>query len=316
MAEGHTGGETLSGGHYRLGSPFTAAARAARDEWGDRDVVAVTLAPEGGDLADGHGPPAPDALTRVARDILRVAGHPHPGLAPARDVAAAADRGLWLVHDLPTGARGLAEDGPAPAPLALRRALILAGALGAAHAARVVHSRIGPDVVLVGDGDAVWLLGAPSGVRPADRPAAEDDDTRALAALLSRAGSDRSEQDLAGRLAAVLDRAARGTPAPPGGLGAALRADLRELAGPEDGAQLDGAPPAEPSIRRTEVVPTATATDLWSPTRPVAVDATPAAATGGGTSGRPTTRVLVPPGPTAPVRPPSGECAGMRARVR
>ena len=94
-----TDGETLSGGHYRLGASLTGdgagrvTVRAARDDWGDRDVVAVALAPDGRDE-----PPAPDALTRVARDIRRAAAASHPGLAPADDVAAGANRGLWLVH--------------------------------------------------------------------------------------------------------------------------------------------------------------------------------------------------------------------------
>ena len=298
-----TDGETLSGGHYRLGSSLTGdgagrvAVRAARDEWGDRDVVAVALAPDG--LApDGDGPPAPDALTRVARDIRRLAAASHPGLAPADDVAAGADRRLWLVHDLPAGVRGLADDGPVAPAVALRRAVVLAGALGAAHAARVVHGRVGADVVLVGGDDAVWLLGAPSGVRPSDRPGAEDDDTRALAATLLGAGTDGSEPELAARLAAVLERAAHATPDVPGDLGATLRRELGELGGPEE------APP----VRLTEVIPTATAAGAWSPTRPVAVEPP----TGPGPAReRTTTPVLVSPhgrGPAAPVlpRPASG----------
>ena len=262
--------------------------RAARDEWGDRDVVAVALAPDG-----GHGPPAPDALTRVARDLRRVAAASHPGLAPADDVAAGADRGLWLVHDLPAGARGLADNGPVAPAVALRRAVVLAGALGAAHAARVVHGRVGADVVLVGGDDAVWLLGAPSGVRPSDRPGAEDDDTRALAATLLDAGTDGSEPELATRLADVLERAAHATPEVPGDLGATLRRDLGELGGPEE------APP----VRLTEVIPTATATGAWSPTRPVPVEP---AASPDDAHERTTTPVLVSPhgrGPAAPVLP-------------
>lgn len=292
-----TDGETLSGGHYRLGPTLTGAGagrvtvRAARDEWGGRDVVAVALAPDGGDA-----PPAADALTRVARDIRRAAAASHPGLAPADDVAAGADRALWLVHDLPPGVRGLADDGPVTPAVALRRAVVLAGALGAAHAARVVHGRVGADVVLVGGDDAVWLLGAPSGVRPSDRQAAEDDDTRALAATLLDAGTDDREPELAARLADVLGRAAHATPEVPGDLGATLRRELGEI-----GER--GGPEEAPPVRLTEVIPTATATGAWSPTRPMAVGP----ATGPDHAHeRTTTPVLVSPhgrGPATPVLP-------------
>lgn len=294
-----TDGETLSGGHYRLGSSLTGdgagrvTVRAARDEWGDRDVVAVALAPDGLAPDGADGPPAPDALTRVARDIRRLAAAPHAGLAPADDVAAGADRRLWLVHDLPAGVRGLADDGPVAPAVALRRAVVLAGALGAAHRARVVHGRVGADVVLVGGDDAVWLLGAPSGVRPSDRPGAEDDDTRTLAATLLGAGTDGSEPELAARLSAVLERAAHTTADVPGDLGATLRRELGELGGPEE------APP----VRLTEVIPTATAAGAWSPTRPMAVEPP----TGPGPAReRTTTPVLVSPHgprPGAPVLP-------------
>jgi hypothetical protein len=273
VTDPHPEGDMLSGGHYRLGPPLTPAVRAARDEWGGRDVVAIAL---DGPTPDG---PTPDGLTRVARDIRRAAEHPHPGLAPATDVAAEAGRGLWLVHGLPAGVRGLAADGPVPADVALRRALVLAEALGAAHAARLVHGRIGADVVLVGD-DAVWLLGAPSGVRPSDRPAAEDDDTRALAAALRQAGVDGSAPDLAGRLIAVLGRAARGAPEVSGELGATLRAELRGLTEQGDDVPVDHPSSEEPSIRLTEVVPTAMATGAWSPTVPVSVDASVRSAAG------------------------------------
>ncbi|HSK57918.1 MAG TPA: hypothetical protein VK935_02580, partial [Actinomycetospora sp.] len=79
-------GQVLSGGHYRLGAPLTPTVWSARDEWEGRDVVAVALTPDGGD----------GALTRVARDVRRAGEHPHPGLAPARDVCAGTERALWL----------------------------------------------------------------------------------------------------------------------------------------------------------------------------------------------------------------------------
>ncbi|MFC5140739.1 hypothetical protein ACFPK1_21060 [Actinomycetospora rhizophila] len=272
-----TEGEPLSGGHYRLGAAVTAAVRAAHDEWDDRDVVAVAL--------DGTGP---GALTRVARDVRRAAEHPHPGLAPARDVAAGRDQALWLVHDVPAGARGLAATGPVPGPRLRAIALVLAEGLAAAHAARLVHGRVGADVVLVGPGEAesAWLLGAPSGRRPDDRPAAEDDDVRALAATLAAvpvAGD-------AGALRAVLERVAGEHEAAPGTLGAALLADLRAL----------GDAP-----RRTEVIATPVAAEAWSPSRAttVPVPGTPAV------PDRPTARVgLLPPPAPAPTRrsaPPS-----------
>ena len=210
-----TDGELLSGGHYRLGATITAVVRSAHDDWDDHDVVAVAL--------DGEGT---GALTRVARDLRRAAGHPHPGLAPARDVAAGRDRALWLVHDVPPGARGLAGAGPVPTGRLREIALVLGEALAAAHAARLVHGRVGADVVLVGPGNGpgVWLLGAPSGRRPDDRPAAEDDDVRALAATLAAVPVDGDR----GGIGALLDRVAGDREGTPGALGATLLAGLRE----------------------------------------------------------------------------------------
>ncbi len=260
-------GRVLSGGHYRLGAPLTPAVWSARDEWEGRDVVAVALAPDGGD----------GALARVARDVRRAGDHPHPGLAPARDVAAGTDRTLWLVHDVPAGLRGLAHADAVPARVLLARALVLAGALAAAHAARLVHGRVGADVVLVGDGpDDVRLLGAASGLRPADRPAAEDDDTRALAGALAAVPLTDAGSDLATRLLAVLDRWAAPGAELTGGLDARLRRDLRALA-------------------HTEPAPTDRPTDrvaLPAGGRPPLV-----------ATGAPAGRAAAPPAPARPHRP-------------
>lgn len=268
-----TDAELLSGGHYRLGDAITPAVRAARDAWEDRDVVAVAL--------DGDGT---GALTRVARDIRRGAAHPHPGLAPAHDVAAGRDRALWLVHDVPAGARGLAAAGPVPADRWHARALGLAEALAAAHAARLVHGRIGADVVLVGPGDdaPAWLLGAPSGRRPDNRPAAEDDDVRALAATLAAVPVDGD----ALAVTAVLARIADTRDETPGGLGATLLRDLRALA-----------------PRRTEVIARPVPADAWSPSRARTVPVQ--APTAVPAPDRPTAPVgLLPPREPATVPPP------------
>ncbi|MHC1563673.1 hypothetical protein ACR9E3_32375 [Actinomycetospora sp. C-140] len=332
MTEGTGGtpgsdGDSLSGGHYRLGAALTGLARSARDTWGDRDVVAVALPQDGGS-------PDPGALTRVARDVRRGGERPHPGLAPVLDVAAGADRRLWLVHDVPAGARGLAALDPAPADQLRGHALVLAGALRAAHAARLVHGRIGADVVLVGPagsdgsgGSGIWLLGTASGVRPDDRPGAEDDDARALAATLAAVpvidAGDDTGHDAAERLLSVLTRTARARPETAGGLGTALLEDLRALGGsPPDGATVPAESPVEspveppgepaatgdgePAIRRTEVISTAAVAGAWSPTRPEPVGAPPADA-------RPTTRVGVlaaPPAGAAPVAPTPRSPAG------
>ncbi|GLZ46874.1 hypothetical protein Acsp06_30590 [Actinomycetospora sp. NBRC 106375] len=306
MTEGTGGtpgsdGESLSGGHYRLGAARSGLVRSARDTWDDRDVVAVALAPDGGS-------PDPGALTRVARDVRRGGEHPHPGLAPVLDVAAGADRRLWLVHEVPAGARGLAALDPVPADRLLGYALVLAGALRAAHAARLVHGRIGADVVLVGaagsdgsDGAGIRLLGAPSGTRPDDRPGAEDDDARALAATLAAVPVVDADDDTAERLAAVLTRAAQARPETAGGLATALQEDLHALEGsPPDGAATPAEPAGrptdtgdgEPAIRRTEVISTAAVTGAWSPTRPEPFGAPP-------TDARPTTRVGVLASPSA-----------------
>ncbi|GAA4903772.1 hypothetical protein EV188_10464 [Actinomycetospora succinea] len=276
-------GELLSGGHYRLGAALTAAVRAAHDEWDDRDVVAVAL--------DGEGT---GALTRVARDVRRGDGHPHPGLAPARDVAAGRDRALWLVHDVPAGARGLGAVGAVPARRLREIARVLAEALAAAHAARLVHGRIGADVVLVGESAGVWLLGAPSGRRPDDRPAAEDDDVRALAATLAAVPVDGDAGDV-GRLLARVAHEHGGTP---GELGAAFVRDLRAL---DD-------EPAGP--RLTEVITTPVAADAWSPSRATTVPVTEPP----GDAVRPTAPVGLlpaPPRPSAPRRS-GGARAGSR----
>jgi eukaryotic-like serine/threonine-protein kinase len=232
-------GQVLSGGHYRLGALLTPAVWSARDQWEGRDVVAVALAPDGSD----------GALARVARDVRRAGDHPHPGLAPARDVAAGTDRTLWLVHDVPAGVRGLADADAVPARVLLARALVLTGALAAAHAARLVHGRVGADVVLVGDGpDDVRLLGAASGLRPTDRPAAEDDDTRALAGALAAVPLTDAGSDLATRLVVVLDRWSAPGEEPTGGLDARLRRDLRALARTAPAP----APDERPTERATE----------------------------------------------------------------
>ncbi|MEJ2862512.1 hypothetical protein [Actinomycetospora flava] len=276
-----TDGELLSGGHYRLGAAITAAVRAAHDEWDDHAVVAVAL--------DGEGP---GALTRVARDVRRGAGHPHPGLAPARDVAAGRDRALWLVHDVPPGARGLAETGPVPAGRLREIALVLGEALAAAHAARLVHGRVGADVVLVGSGGGpgggpgVWLLGAPSGHRPDDRPTAEDDDVRALAATLAAVPVDGER----GAVGALLERVAGDRERTPGGLGATFLAGLRAL---DDGPRL------------TEVIATPVPAEAWAPSRattvPVATSAAPVSAPA---PPPPLPPPLPPPPPRRPVPPP------------
>ena len=311
-------GQVLSGGHYRLGPPLTPAVRSARDEWEGRDVVAVALAPDGGTAGAGDGGDGGGAgvgggggggggaLTRVARDARRIAEHPHPGLAPVRDVAAGTDRTLWLVHDVPAGARGLADADAVPARVLLGRALTLAGALAAAHAARVVHGRVGPDVVLVGRAEnEVWLLGAASGVRPADRPAAEDDDTRALAAALAAVPltSTGRDADLAPRVTAVLAGIA-GAPAEGAGasgrLDARLRRELRALrqaAEPDPEPDADDAGPAMSAERPTARV------DLAPPAGgPVLVPAGPGSPAGAAAPAPARARPSV-PGPPPDARP-------------
>jgi len=246
-------GPVLSGGHYRLGErldPAPAGSRGddviavhhAHDTWEDRAVLAVSMPPAG-----GSSRPTTADLTRVARDVRRAEGADHPGLVGALDVAVDTERGLWLVHAVPQGARTLvaARDDPPPAETVLRWALDLAGALVAAHSARLVHGRLAPEAVVVDAREAAHLLAAPSGLRPDDRPGAEDADARALATVLRGVLAD---PDPAGEpLAALLDAVAAGrAPAvddgdesddrtrdvPPGGLTPALDEALRRLGGP------------------------------------------------------------------------------------
>ena len=97
--------------------------------------------------------------------------------------------------------------------------------------------------MLVDPHGAAHLLAAPSGLRPDDRPGAQDSDARALATVLR---SVLADPDPAGEpLAALLDAVAAGRApdgddsdddrardVPPGGLTPALEEALRLLGGP------------------------------------------------------------------------------------
>ncbi len=269
-------------------------------------------------------------------------GADHPGLVAALDVGVDTDRGLWLIHAALTGARPLravvGDDAPPTPAAVLGWALDLAGALVAAHAVRLVHGRLAPGIMLVDPHGAAHLLAAPSGLRPDDRPGAQDSDARALAAALRTIlGSPEPDADpLAARLSTLLAAVAEGrapddgstdpdaaTVPAPGTLAPVLESALRRLGGGRVPDHTGEAPEGDTAAGATAVVDTSTVL-VERPTaeRPTAEAPTAVVPTAGAAGERPgpTTRVAVPAalsrppaaGPTGPVRPVAGPPASSR----
>ncbi len=139
------------GGRYSLmrvvASGGMGTVWAARDHRLGRDVAVKEIRGEGGMLAG----------LQEARLAARVS---HPHVVRVFDVLLE-DGKPWIVMPLlpnRTLAAVLAEDGPLPARTAARMALDVLAALGAVHAAGVVHRDVKPsNIVLSDDGHAVLV---------------------------------------------------------------------------------------------------------------------------------------------------------------
>jgi tRNA A-37 threonylcarbamoyl transferase component Bud32 len=124
---------------------------------------------------------------RIRRAAARLVGITHPHLVALRGVLSV-EGAVVLVHDHVSGVsldRMLAEQGPVNAAAVVTLAVPLAQALAAAHAEGVVHGRVTPSSVVLGDDGRPML--ADTGVAALldvdDRATCPSDDVRDLAVM-------------------------------------------------------------------------------------------------------------------------------------
>lgn len=147
----------LLGGRYRVERPLgqggMGAVYAAVQIDLDRPVALKTLL----DVTD------PRDLERLRTEALAAASLAHPHIVQVSDfVEARGDDPTFLVMELLPGkplGRVLAERGPLPVDMAVRIALQMLDALGAAHRAGIVHRDVKPANVMVLEGadGAAWI---------------------------------------------------------------------------------------------------------------------------------------------------------------
>ncbi|WP_231330564.1 serine/threonine-protein kinase [Actinomadura graeca] len=151
-------GRTVAG-RYRLldelGRGGMGVVWRARDGLLERDVAVKEIVPPPGLDEDGRRV-LPWRAIREARSAARLS---HPGVVTVFDVVEEGGR-PWVVMELVPALslrETVARDGPLDAGRAARIGARLAGALGAAHAAGILHRDVKPGNVLLARGDRAVL---------------------------------------------------------------------------------------------------------------------------------------------------------------